>query len=998
MQINDLEFSNDFILRTPVLSFSDLRNARELLNDSMFQHAISAASPSLAVQLKKLQYSYGQLDEKSRVSIWRYRNRMMYRPTPFGKFSAISAVSWGAKTTLIAGDQLAFHNFPDFSVCMAASEKYLSENAGEILYTLSKSLYRVGDCFRYLTSEQSGEKRIFAISEIASDEILQFLTEVSDYPLPSDVITGSLMTRMQWDKNTALEYITALINAQVIVPDLQEQLNITGADYVTRKGTGFPRHSLDRRRQQNYCITVRPMKRAVVDRSIQGLIKLGLTAFSQLCVPPENGHLPEFKKRFIEKYDRRMVSLLEALDPGVGPGYGQTPVSQAKPSLLQGIGKADNKAEATMLKWSPVHRLLMKRWLANENQFVPVILTSDMLAELPPQNISLPNSLSVLFRLVNEQLFLESAGGATGTALTGRFTPVSHAVCKTAVELASNEETANPDIIFAEICHIEHVHTANIDRREKLYRYEIPVHCGTTSTADMQINLSDLFLFVSNDQLVLWSDRLRKRVIPRLSSAYNYTRSDLPVFRFLCDLQHQGIAAAFGISPPSLFPGQSHYPRVQLGEKIILAPATWIIDAPTATELCSLPLGRRMEGIREMGLAMRWPEFITVAESDQGLVFNTSEADDIGHLAAMLKPDRQLVIREWLSDNASRAVVSNKQHEAFVNQFLATLYHTTPVYAPCEPQIPDSGTKRQFVPGSEWLYYKFYLHPSVSNEVLVNIVVPAINDLKRQGLVSQWFFVRYRDPGYHIRLRLRVKPLHTGWVLARLGKILQGQSKAGVIRHFAMDTYEREIERYSAELIDSCESFFCCSTDLITSWLSLQDSGDSVYSYYFIGFSSVLQLLSSFGYKGKTAADLLQRLSGAGLHKAGQNNRQHNEFLKKQFRAVARFLNDAGSMEQLIRQKLRKPLKQLRAVAAELARRTEGWTSERRETLIGNLLHMHLNRLFIDDGQQQEAVFYYVLSRWIVSSLARYKKTSSAPAADDVCIDTLGEVFPVIRT
>ena len=43
-------------------------------------------------------------------------------------------------------------------------------------------------------------------------------------------------------------------------------------------------------------------------------------------------------------------------------------------------------------------------------------------------------------------------------------------------------------------------------------------------------------------RLMLYSARLEREVIPRLTSAHNYVWKSLPIYRFLCALQSQGAA------------------------------------------------------------------------------------------------------------------------------------------------------------------------------------------------------------------------------------------------------------------------------------------------------------------------------------------------------------------------------------------------------------------------------------------------------------------------
>ena len=63
-------------------------------------------------------------------------------------------------------------------------------------------------------------------------------------------------------------------------------------------------------------------------------------------------------------------------------------------------------------------------------------------------------------------------------------------------------------------------------------------------------------------------------MVPRIPSAYNYVRSDLAVYRFLCDLQHQQVKPDLNFKMPYFFPGLSSYPRV-VYKDVIVSPAMW---------------------------------------------------------------------------------------------------------------------------------------------------------------------------------------------------------------------------------------------------------------------------------------------------------------------------------------------------------------------------------------------------------------------------------------
>tara|TARA_R100000789_G_scaffold100433_1_gene110619 strand:- start:1972 stop:2247 length:276 start_codon:yes stop_codon:yes gene_type:complete len=63
---------------------------------------------------------------------------------------------------------------------------------------------------------------------------------------------------------------------------------------------------------------------------------------------------------------------------------------------------------------------------------------------------------------------------------------------------------------------------------------------------------------------------------------------------------------------------------------------------------------------------------------------------------------------------------------------------------------------RNFALGSEWLFYKIYVGPKTGDALLTQAVKPLVYKLVSDSLVEKWFFIRYTDPNFHIRLRLRL--------------------------------------------------------------------------------------------------------------------------------------------------------------------------------------------------------------------------------------------------
>lgn len=77
-----------------------------------------------------------------------------------------------------------------------------------------------------------------------------------------------------------------------------------------------------------------------------------------------------------------------------------------------------------------------------------------------------------------------------------------------------------------------------------------------------RLPLQDLTLRLQQGQLELRCRRTGRRVLPRLSSAHNYTQQALPVYQLLCDLQTQGRQASLAISWAEFVPEGQFWPRL----------------------------------------------------------------------------------------------------------------------------------------------------------------------------------------------------------------------------------------------------------------------------------------------------------------------------------------------------------------------------------------------------------------------------------------------------
>ncbi len=130
--------------------------------------------------------------------------------------------------------------------------------------------------------------------------------------------------------------------------------------------------------------------------------------------------------------------------------------------------------------------------------------------------------------------------------------------------------------------------------------------------------------------------------------------------------------------------------------------------------------------------------------------------------------------------------------------------------------------KRSFVLGQEWLYYKIYCGVRISDQVLLDIISPLTLRLLDEGLIKKWFYIRFRDPHYHIRFRLllaNVDSLNT--IIDHFNTMSKTFLDQELIWKIQTDTYKRELERYGINTMELSETIFFHDSVLINNAMDL---------------------------------------------------------------------------------------------------------------------------------------------------------------------------------
>ncbi|MFD2146265.1 thiopeptide-type bacteriocin biosynthesis protein [Mucilaginibacter antarcticus] len=363
---------------------------------------------------------------------------------------------------------------------------------------------------------------------------------------------------------------------------------------------------------------------------------------------------------------------------------------------------------------------------------------------------------------------------------------------------------------------------------------------------------------------------------------------------------------------------------------------------------------------------LKLPAIVALSKFDQQLVFNIDNEDEILFLVDCLKGSEQAVLQEFfLPDNHT---VQNGQGHALGNQFVSFLYKREAVYSNLQigNDIITHTKEKEYIIGSKWLYLKLYCNPAIANDVLARKILPLLKTLDQSELQT-WFFIRYRDPGYHIRLRLKISEAGVGLVLNKLKRRLSKTISYQLIREYQADTYRREMERYGGDIIELVENYFHGSSDLVVNYIKLVIKKPASYSYHSLAFVSVYELLDRF------IPDLPERIlflekmvdlfyAEFDTHKALKID------LDQKYRELKTEISSLISNDTYYHQfNLTAYSEEFSNAIRKVLKPATAFTSKRRHQLLADMIHMHLNRLFVDKQRKQELIIYYCLYKFQLS-------------------------------
>ena len=291
--------------------------------------------------------------------------------------------------------------------------------------------------------------------------------------------------------------------------------------------------------------------------------------------------------------------------------------------------------------------------------------------------------------------------------------------------------------------------------------------------------------------------------------------------------------------------------------------------------------------------------------------------------------------------------------------------------------------RRFFFLGDQWLSMKIYSGPKSLEQLLLNEIKEIVERCYSEQIIEQFFFIRYIDPDYHLRLRFKVNnQKNLGTLITLLNKKLQKYVDNRMIWDIVADTYKREIERYGECTMEHIESLFSFESSMLLSYLSSNQESAKMDRWLW-GFLFIDKYLTHFNMSLEEKVIFFDELRTEYMQEFSIT-KENIIKLDKKYRKESIHLNYylSADVNDVPNYDLIESYFANTKFTFDLI--NEYFENKRvevpRKYIIGSLVHMFLNRLFRSKQRNYELVIYYLMYKFYNSVKARkkYRKNFSS--------------------
>ena len=993
-------FNNNSSIDTQLSYYKNLVN-----ENKMIREAIAVSSLTLLESIDTITLESREKSKKNVIKgIFRYLNRLSTRPTPFGLCASVGLGEFSNmdnginKTTGSFKKQVrADREWIGKLIRLLEAEKQVlngikvAVNQGILINGNRAKL----NCTTEMINEQSKDKELIATS-INYNEITEVVFKMAKTPILYKELVSSIHRKY---KEVSLEvvenYIVQLIQQEFLTTELlppnsknclthvleilireNEDLPITSLlieiETLIKKyeqtelGEGLDLYSEIIEKMNSIVKTRSPLKIDLITKGTPYQLasehKKDLEEVADLLCHLnaynggyKNHELKEYHSKFLQSYGlEREVPVLELLEEGIGlgpPGDYQYPPAKnriSSNSKTVGLGEIDKFFLDLIIECNLNGSLELS---LNEHHLEKIKVNRSV------KEMDFPISMDMYFLEVNEgngkiKFLLSHNPYAAGAGNTlGRFTPYLENEEKIIwKEIAKKEQEHFADSILAEVIPAP-ISERNLNICQTDERREYSINITNKINSQNNIDLEDIAVGATHDGLYLKSISMGKELIPLASHMLNPSLCS-NIYRFLFEMGEQRTGSNY----PYFFNnitnlGLPFIPRIAY-KNFILSPAKWNIRSSTFQDCGSEE--SFIEKFSQYREKYSIDQYVFLVYFDNKILFNLDNHEHLRDLfkeVSKLKGSTILTLTENLEALPTNEICRENVFSFFnknIRDKASVVIRNTNKFLPLINQ-----KRRMEYPFENWIYLKLYCPEDRQNELIGTGLYEFIQN---HEWFDSFFFMRYRDPDFHLRIRFRAPSdmlIHQG--LPTLVKWLKKLKETGIVYKANFDTYDPEIERYGGPvLIEQAVDIFYYDSLIALELIKKMRFEGMPVSTDIIAFMNINHYMKCFGFEPLDQLEWLnQRVSyKEWLAEYRKNKKVYADFFD---RFVVRNSEQSpldNSLEELL--SLREV--PLHFYSNSITKYIKSDLYSTKADILDSLIHLHLNRLIGIDREYETKI------------------------------------------
>ncbi|MFE3872173.1 lantibiotic dehydratase [Flavobacterium sp. ZS1P70] len=993
---------SDKIIREPIFPLSKYHNIPKdpnelgefidrLFDHKIFSEAVYLASPSLHKEWEKI--VKGEKDRgKINESILKYYLRSFSNTVPFGLFTTYSIHS----NINFKEDFTRFTNV-DMEYLVKLVE-HLNEN--EIirkitLFRKNNTIYKVGNHYRYIEPQYRDNILTYTLSSIESDQLLDLLLSLTEKEFYLTDVKKMILDGVEdVNEEEIASYINQLVDSKIYISCFEVSLN--EENLLGQIINFYQKHKIEilkdaylnkifeiiinvnekikvfdnvifnsKEKYQNIFSELNNIgilfeEKFVVnsnlrkntndyfdeiklDKKLNKLLSV-LTKLSHSNIHSQS-HFEVFKKNFYNRYENQEVPLMEALDNELGIGY--------LPNFKDDVIFSD-LIDDIILPSEPIKVREVKIEPAIYNFWLNLFMKNTDIIDLEKENLEafeindkvVNGTFSVTYSYLNDKLYLKHAGGASGSNLLGRFSNNDKDVMAIMRKITDFEKSVFKDKITAEIIHLPMNRAGNILIRKVDRGSEISLISKTSNNSNT-IDANDLTISLRGDRIILKSKKEDKEIMPFLTSAQNYHYNSLPIYQFLCDLQTQERLTKLSLNFGGFsIGGLNHFPRLIFGENLILQNATWLIKK----EEC-----KKIEDLKIYLDYINVPQFFYITNGGEDkMIIDKENLNTLNVLFDEINKNKVVKITECIYNMYD-------EDKGYANEFISIFQTNSNNKETVKPIIKVSQNevvKRNFIYGDEWVYFKIYTGRVTADEILLKSISDITTNLINQKVIDKWFFLRFTDPDFHLRIRFHLTDVSkynevSNEIYAKFNELEKGNK----IWKIDLSTYKRELERYQWSNIENSETIFYIDSKFTINLLNQLKKEKSIKRWFFI-LKSIDDFFVAFDLSVDDKNEIMQKMFNSFWVEHGSHKSIKKEidvkFRKYEKEISTLFSTPPSSLKSIYLERLN----ELKAI------KFNEKAKDNLHDLVWSYIHMHVNRFMPSNPRFHELILYGILEKY----------------------------------